>query len=42
VKVVQAKPQGGGGGRGSRPSLGTIPDFSERNEPGVLLTGVQR
>jgi hypothetical protein len=40
VKVVQAKPQGGGGGRGSRPSLGTIPDFSERNEPGVLLTGV--
>ncbi len=40
VKVVQAKPQGGGGGRGSRPSLGTIPDFSERKEPGVLLTGV--
>ncbi len=40
VKVVQAKPQGGGGGRGSRPSLGTIPDFSERSDPGVLLTGV--
>jgi aminopeptidase YwaD len=40
VKVVQARPQGGGGGRGSRPSLGTIPDFSERSEPGVLLTGV--
>jgi hypothetical protein len=40
LKVVQAKPQGGGGGRGSRPSLGTIPDFSERTEPGVLLTGV--
>ena len=40
VKVVQSRPQGGGGGRGSRPSLGTIPDFSERTEPGVLLTGV--
>ena len=40
VKVVQAKPQGGGGGRGSRPSLGTIPDFAERKDPGVLLTGV--
>ena len=40
VRVVQEKPQGGGGGRGSRPSLGTIPDFSERADPGVLLTGV--
>ncbi len=40
VRVVQSKPQGGGGGRGSRPSLGTIPDFSERKDPGVLLTGV--
>ena len=40
VKVVQSKPQGGGGGRGSRPSLGTIPDFAERKDPGVLLTGV--
>ena len=39
VRVVQEKPQGGGGGRGSRPSLGTIPDFSERQDPGVLLTG---
>ena len=38
--MVQAKPQGGGGGRGSRPSLGTIPDFAERKDPGVLLTGV--
>jgi len=40
VRVAQAKPSGGGGGRGSRPSLGTIPDFAERTEPGVLLTGV--
>jgi hypothetical protein len=40
VKVAQTKPQGGGGGRGSRPSLGTIPDFAERKDPGVLLTGV--
>jgi hypothetical protein len=40
VKVAQSKPQGGGGGRGSRPSLGTIPDFAERKDPGVLLTGV--
>ncbi len=38
VRVAQ-KPQGGGG-RGSRPSLGTIPDFAERKDPGVLLTGV--
>ena len=38
VRVAQ-KPQGGGG-RGSRASLGTIPDFSERKDPGVMLTGV--
>jgi Zn-dependent M28 family amino/carboxypeptidase len=40
TRVAQEKPSGGGGGRGSRPSLGTIPDFSERTDPGVLLTGV--
>ena len=40
VRVAQAKPAAGGGGRGSRPSLGTIPDFAERKEPGVMLTGV--
>jgi membrane-associated protease RseP (regulator of RpoE activity) len=40
VQVAPPKPQGGGGGKGSRPSLGTIPDFAERKEPGVLLTGV--
>jgi hypothetical protein len=39
VLRVAQKPQGGGG-RGSRPSLGTIPDFAERKDPGVLLTGV--
>lgn len=40
TRVAAATPsQGGGGGRGSRPSLGTIPDFAERQEPGVLLTG---
>jgi hypothetical protein len=40
MRVAQTKPSGGGGGRGSRPSLGTIPDFSERKDPGVMLTGV--
>ncbi len=39
VKVARAQPPAGGGGRGSRPSLGTIPDFAERKDPGVLLTG---
>jgi hypothetical protein len=43
LEVVRtAAPKGSGGGErsGSRPSLGTIPDFGERSEPGVLLTGV--
>ncbi len=39
VKAAQPQTQGGGG-RGSRPSLGSIPDFGERKEPGVLLSGV--
>ncbi len=38
VRTAAPKPEGGRGG--SRPSLGTIPDFAERAEPGVLLTGV--
>jgi hypothetical protein len=42
LQVVRlAPPPAPAGGRGgSRPSLGTIPDFAERSEPGVLLTGV--
>ncbi len=41
VRMAPPKPQGAAaGGRGGRPSLGTIPDFAERQEPGVLLTGV--
>jgi len=30
-----------GAGGGSRANLGTIPDFEERKEPGVLLAGVR-
>jgi hypothetical protein len=46
LRVVEASPppgQGGGGGdgRGYGAYLGTIPDFGERSEPGVLLTGVR-
>jgi len=43
LEVIRtAAPKGAGGGdrSGGRPSLGTIPDFAERTEPGVLLTGV--
>jgi len=40
LEVVRAAPPKPGGAGGSRPSLGTIPDFAERQEPGVLLTGV--
>jgi aminopeptidase YwaD len=41
LEVVRlAPPRPGGAGGGNRPSLGTIPDFAERQEPGVLLTGV--
>lgn len=38
-KVAQKRPAGAGA-RGNRPSLGTIPDFAERTEPGVLISGV--
>jgi hypothetical protein len=38
VRVARTMPAGGN--RGGRPSLGTIPDFAERTEPGVLITGV--
>ena len=46
IEVVTAPPppgQGGAGGdgRGYGAYLGTIPDFGERSEPGVLLTGVR-
>lgn len=42
LEVVRMAPtrQAAGGGRSGRPSLGTIPDFAERTEPGVLITGV--
>jgi membrane-associated protease RseP (regulator of RpoE activity) len=40
MRAASSEPRGGGGGRGGRPSLGTIPDFAERQEPGVLITGV--
>jgi len=46
LEVVRLPPpKGSGPGQGGdraagRPSLGTIPDFAERTEPGVLLTGV--
>jgi hypothetical protein len=40
VRVAASRPAGGGGGRGARPSLGAIPDFAERSDPGVLLPGV--
>jgi hypothetical protein len=44
--VHTAPPPGTGGERGDRASgygayLGSIPDFEERKEPGVLLTGVR-
>ncbi|HVP69610.1 MAG TPA: M28 family peptidase [Anaeromyxobacteraceae bacterium] len=46
IAVVSTPPppgQGGAGGdsRGYGAYLGTIPDFGERSEPGVLLTGVR-
>ena len=45
IEVVKSPPppgQGGGReGRGYGAYLGTIPDFGERSEPGVLLTGVR-
>ena len=44
IEVVRAPPppgQGSGEGRGYGAYLGTIPDFGERSEPGVLLTGVR-
>jgi hypothetical protein len=45
LEVVRgAAPAGGGAGRGERgygAYLGTIPDFEERKEPGVLLSGVR-
>jgi hypothetical protein len=40
VRVAPQAPQGAAGGRSGRPSLGTIPDFAERADPGVLITGV--
>jgi len=40
VRIAAPKGSGGGDRSGGRPSLGTIPDFAERTEPGVLLTGV--
>jgi hypothetical protein len=40
VRTAPPRPAGGGDRSGGRPSLGTIPDFAERTEPGVLLTGV--
>jgi aminopeptidase YwaD len=40
VRTPPPKGSGGGERAGSRPSLGTIPDFAERTEPGVLITGV--
>jgi membrane-associated protease RseP (regulator of RpoE activity) len=40
IRTAAPKGSGGGDRSGGRPSLGTIPDFAERAEPGVLLTGV--
>ncbi len=39
VRTTPPKGSGGGARSGGRPSLGTIPDFAERTEPGVLITG---
>jgi len=44
LEVVRAPPPPSPGGRAERgygAYLGTIPDFEERKEPGVLLTGVR-
>jgi membrane-associated protease RseP (regulator of RpoE activity) len=40
MKVAAPASKGGNATRSGRPSLGTIPDFAERSEPGVLITGV--
>ncbi|HET7754647.1 MAG TPA: M20/M25/M40 family metallo-hydrolase [Anaeromyxobacteraceae bacterium] len=41
VVRVAAPPSGERGGRGYGAYLGTIPDFEERKEPGVAITGVR-
>ena len=39
--LVSATGSGTGRSRGYGPYLGTIPDMSDRDEPGVALTGVR-
>jgi S1-C subfamily serine protease len=41
VRVAAPPASERGGGRGYGAYLGTIPDFEERKEPGVALTGVR-
>ncbi len=40
IRTAAPKEAGGGARSEGRPSLGIIPDFAERAEPGVLITGV--